>query len=166
MSNLIIRWDKIDENLSEEILLATRKGMNKTVSKIRSATKRLIKSSIPNATKPNDKFNDTLIEGARVIKYNETSYGLGTAGAHILGTRSKGSGTYRLRFFEKGTKERFVKEHYRKNRNGNGTHRVKGHSVGSIRGHRFFSTAVSNEIHKIDSTINEELKKAIERCNG
>ena len=165
MNNLIVQWSKIDENFKKEVLKARKRGMNKAVSKIRNRTRRLIKSSFKKST--SSKYNDTLAEGARVSKYKDSSLvGEAIAGAHIMGIRKKGSGTFRLRFFENGTAKRFVKDHDRKNRKNGGKHKVKGHTTGRIKGKGFFKSAVASEISKATSIIEQELNKAIDKCNN
>lgn len=165
MNNLIVQWSKIDENFKKEVLKARKRGMNKAVSKIRNRTRSLIKSSFKKST--SSKYNDTLAEGARVSKYKESSLvGEAIAGAHIMGIRKKGSGTFRLRFFENGTAKRFVKDHDRKNRKNGGKHKVKGHTTGRIKGKGFFKSAAASEISKATSIIEQELNKAIDKCNN
>lgn len=166
MNDLVKQWDKVSDEFKKEVLKARKRGMNKAVQKIRNTTKKFIKSSFPNATKTSDKYNDSMIEGARVTKYKEsTLVGEAVAGAHIMGLRKKGSGTFRLRFFEGGTEKRFIKDHKRKSKNGVSYH-VKGHYTGSVKGKSFFSNAVSTEINKATSIIEEELNKAINKCNN
>ena len=165
MNNLIVQWSKIDENFKKEVLKARKRGMNKAVSKIRNRTRSLIKSSFKKST--SSKYNDTLAEGARVSKYKDSSLvGEAIAGAHIMGIRKKGSGTFRLRFFENGTAKRFVKDHDRKNRKNGGKHKVKGHTTGRLKGKGFFKSAVASEISKATSIIEQELNKAIDKCNN
>ena len=165
MNNLIVQWSKIDENFKKEVLKARKRGMNKAVSKIRNRTRSLIKSSFNKST--SSKYNDTLAEGARVSKYKDSSLvGEAIAGVHIMGIRKKGSGTFRLRFFENGTAKLFVKDHDRKNRKNGGKHKVKGHTTGRIKGKGFFKSAVASEISKATSIIEQELNKAIDKCNN
>ena len=165
MNDLISQWDKIDERFKKEILKARKRGMNKAVTKIRNKTRSLIRSSFKKST--SSKYNDTLADGARVTKYKESSLvGEAIAGVHILGIRKKGSGTFRLRFFENGTDKRFVKAHDRKNRNNGGKHKVKDHTTGRLKGKGFFKSAVASEISKAASIIEQELNKAIDKCNN
>ena len=83
-----------------------------------------------------------------------------------MGIRKKGSGTFRLRFFESDTAKRFIKDHERKNRKNGGKHKVKRHTTGRIKGKGFFKSAVNSEISKATSIIEKELNKAIEKCNN
>ena len=165
MIDLVAQWGESNERFKKEILKARKRGMNKAVMKIRNKTRRLIKSSLNHST--SSKYDDTLADGARVSKYKDSSLvGEAIAGAHIMGIRKKGSGTFRLRFFESDTAKRFVKDHERKNRKNGGKHKVKGHTTGRIKGKGFFKSAVDSEISKATSIIEEELNKAIEKCNN
>lgn len=167
MNDLVRQWNNIEEPFKKEILKARRKGMNKAVTKIKNKTRSLIKSSLPAATKSSTNYSDTMLEGARVSKFKDSSLvGEAIAGAHIMGIRKKSSGTFRLRFFENGTEKRYVKDHERKNRSKGGKHKVKGHTTGRIKGKGFFKSAVDSEIGKAPSIIEEELNKAIEKCNN
>ena len=150
--NLVQQWREIDGRVRKEILKARKKGMNKAVGKIRNKTKALIKSSLPAAKNHNPKYNDTMLSGAKVSKYKDNDLvGEAIAGAHIMGTRKTGSGSFRLRFFEDGTTSRTTKRGYRR---------------GKVSGKHFFKNAVDSEISKAPSIIERELEKAIERCNN
>lgn len=165
MNDLVAQWSKIDERFKKEILKARRKGMNKAVMKIRNKTKSLVKSSFNKSN--SSKYSDKLEDAARVSKFKDsTLVGEAIAGAHIMGIRKKGSGTFRLRFFESDTQKRFVKDHTRKNRKNGGIHKVKGHTTGRIKGRGFFKSAVDSEISKATSIIEQELIKAIDKCNN
>lgn len=167
MNDLVSQWDKVDERFKKEVVKARKRGMNKAVMKIRNTARKLIKSSLPASKNKNPKYSDTLLDGARVSKYKDSSLvGEAIAGAHIMGVRKSGSGTFRLRFFESDTDRRFIKDHEQKNRKNGGTHKVKGHFTGRIKGKRFFKSAVDTEISKASSIIEQELNKAIEKCNN
>lgn len=68
------------------------------------------------------------------------------AKVHVMGTRSKSSGTFRTRFFEGGTKTRKTK---------------KGYNRGKIKALNFFSDARSATKNKVQSTLDDELTKTI-----
>ena len=166
MNDLIKQWAEIDEGFKKVILKARKKGMNKAVGKIKTKTKKLIKTRFPNASNTSNLYIDTMIEGVRVSKYKDSDIaGEAIAGVHVLGTKKKGSGTYRLRFFENDIDERNIKKHKRKNRTNNGYHTVKGHSVGKIKGKNFFKDAVDEEIKKAPDIIEKELNKAVDKYN-
>jgi hypothetical protein len=66
---------------------------------------------------------------------------------HVMGTRKKDSGTFRARFFEKGTKERDGDGHYR----------------GSIKATNFFSNAVSQTSSKAYNAINQTFTNEVQK---
>lgn len=167
MSNAVQQWNQISDELRKEILKARRRGMNKAAMKIRNKTRSLIKSSFPAATKSNSKYSDKIIDGVRVSKYRESSLvGEAVAGVHVMGIRKSSSQTFKLRFFEGGTAERFTKSYKRKNRANGGVHNVKAHRTGSIKGKGFFSSAVQSELQNAPSIIEQELIKAVIKCNN
>jgi hypothetical protein len=77
-----------------------------------------------------------------------------------MGTRKKGSGTYRTRFFEDGTRERFIKKIH-------GVRLKKKKSVGKITGTKFFASAVNaNKQAAIDimrDTITEYVQESFSK---
>ncbi len=166
MNDLIIQWKSISDDLRKEIVKGRKRGMMKAVRNIRNKTKSLLKRLLPNSTKSNPKYNDKLIDAVRVSKFREIDFlGESVASVHIMGTRSKSSGTYRTRFFENGTVDRHTKDYKRKSKSGKLYH-VKGHRTGKIIGLNFFSEAVSSELKNAPSVIESELIKAIQKCNG
>lgn len=168
MNNFIIETDAVTKyaSLSKEVKKALikgrRKGMAKAASKIKSKTKSLIKSSFPAANKTSSNGSDKLIDGVRTIKYKYSEViGEATTGVHILGTRKKNSQTYKLRFFEGGTGQRYIGKHKRTSKNGL-SYNVSGHKVGKISGKVFFAQAISSESGKAPTYIEESIKKALE----
>ena len=164
MNDLTIQWENISKELKKCIIKGRKKGMMNAVRKIRNKTKSILKNVLPNSTKPNTKYNDKLTDGVRISKYRELPNNESVASVHIMGTRSKGSGTFRLRFFENDTAERHTKGYKRKSKNGLMYH-VKGHNTGKIKGKNFFGDAVNSELKNAPSIIEKELIKAIEKCN-
>lgn len=158
-------YKEVSEKFRKEIVKARRKGMNKVATDLKKETKPLIKNNIHNATKANSKYNDKLIDAVRVSKYKDVDLlGEAIAGTHIMGIRKKGSGTFRLKFFENGTKNRYIKDHKRKSKNGL-IYRVSGHSTGKIKSTNFFKSATDKVLPKAQETIERYLKEAIDRCN-
>ena len=62
---------------------------------IKKNIKEQVRTSIKGSTKSSANFIDKLIDAVRITKPHD-----GYIKYHILGTKKKGSGTYRLRFFE------------------------------------------------------------------
>lgn len=145
-TNMSVEFNNISKKLTKEVLKARRRGMNKAASKIRNTTRKLIKSSLPNAA------HSEIINAARVTKYREDkTLGEAVAGAHIMGANQKGSREYILRFFEDSSTEN------RQTR--------KKHNRGKLTGKHFFGNAVNQELPKAPKIIDDEIKKAIEKLN-
>lgn len=98
------------------------------------------------------KYNDRLIDAIRASKVKD-----GSIVVHTMGTRAKMSGTYRMRFFEGGTKERLQKS-------------VKGRALshprrlGKIDPHPFFEPAVRQTPQRVLQAMDEKLRATIERA--
>lgn len=126
-----------------------KKAMRRGASVIKRQTVSNFKKELPAASQSSEKYSDRLIDAVRstVFEENNEIY----FKVHVMGTRKKDSGTFRARFFEKGTKER----------NGD------GHNRGSIKAMNFFSNAVSSTSSKaynaINQTFTKELQKIIDK---
>lgn len=88
-------------------------------------------SSLPASTKRNPKYSDTLVDAVQFTRVDGASLVV-----NAMGNRKPKSGTFRTRFFEEGTVERFHKKR-------NGIRLKKKKSVGHITGVHFFSSAVN-----------------------
>lgn len=163
--DLNTQWNEISDELKKEILKARRRGLNRAVVTIKNATKKLLRSLLPSSTSKSKKYGDSLIDGVRVTKYKENSLiGDAIASVHVMGVRTKTSGTFRLRFFEGGTTSRYIGTHKRKSKKGN-VHTVMGHYVGRIKSYGFLRKGVAEKIGEVPSIIDREILKAIEKCN-
>lgn len=103
----------------------------------------------------NPKYSDTLREGVRTTGIRDDS----SIYVHILGSRAKTSGTFRLRFFEGGTKDRYAKTY-------NGKPLKKKRYLGKIpQGkYSFFESSVMAAQSSAVSTFNEQLQKYIDNA--
>ena len=100
---------------------------------------------------PNPLYNDTLIDAIRTSKIFAD-----TVKVHIMGVRSKKSGTFRLRFFENGTKDRYQTSY-------NGQPLKKKRKLGHIKAYNFFESAKAGAIREAEQTFTEMFDKYIER---
>lgn len=99
------------------------------------------------------KYTDTLQDAIRITKPKED----GLVGVHILGTQKTGSGTFRLRFFEHGTKVRYQKSI-------NGKKLKKPRNVGKITKTPFFQAGISSSREQAQKAIEEQLKQQIDKA--
>ena len=121
---------------------------------LKDRTRQNLQSVLPASSNHNPKYNDTLQDAIRNSKVS-----IDQVTVHILGTRNSGSGTYRTRFFEGGTKSG---TRYQKTINGK---RLKNKRfVGRLNALGFFSSAISSSggevINVMQQTINEMLDEA------
>ena len=133
------------ESLStKKVLGIEKKVLRKAANELRKVARSNLRKALPNASKKG-KYSDSLVQGVLSSTY-EVKDGM-EAKVHVMGTRSKSSGTFRTRFFEGGTKTRKTK---------------KGYNRGKIKALNFFSDARSGTKNKVQSTLDEELTKTIQ----
>lgn len=129
-----------------------QKALRAGASVLKKQTRYNLSSALPKSSEHNPRFSDTLLDA---IRNSKTEGDVITV--HILGTRQKGSGTYRTRFFEGGTKERYQKT-YR------GVPLKKKRFLGRIKPLYFFSSAIvetENQIYEaMEPVINELITNA------
>lgn len=128
-------------------------ALQAAASIIKDETKKQLSSAIPRASEHNPKYSDTLLDAVRSTKTlgDEIS-------VHILGTNATGSGTYRTRFFEDVTRERYQKVV-------NGKRLNKNRYLGRVGGKKFFSTAISISAPQAMQEIQNRIDKLIDRAN-
>lgn len=114
-------------------------------------------SVLPASTKKNPKYTDTLVDAVGFSKVDGASLVV-----NAMGNKNKGSGTYRTRFFEDGTVDR-----YQKRRNGIRLKRKK--YIGHIKPYKFFQSAVAaNEsaaVKLMEDVIGEYVDTAFKNTN-
>ena len=134
-------FDKTDKRL----MSAARHGVSEAINKLIDSTRSNISSSWFNSTS-SKKYGVPLIEGARGYMYK----GAATGFVHILGDTKHNDGTWRLRFFEGGTKPRKSKN---------------GKTYGSIRPAYFFESVKASSDTIAMSEIETAIQNAIDEIN-
>lgn len=129
----------------KEFRRVEKKAMRRGASVIKRQTISNFKKELPAATQPSEKYSDRLIDAIRSTVFEEGNEVFFKV--HILGSRKKDSGTFRARFFEKGTKEREGDGHYR----------------GSIKATNFFNDAVSQTSSKAYNAINQTFTNEVQK---
>ena len=83
-----------------------KKALGTIAADYKKTVKDFFTGAMPVANRPSQSgYKDKLIDAVRVSKVQSTGDEV-TTKVHIMGVRSSGSGTFRARFFEGGTKER------------------------------------------------------------
>lgn len=168
-----------------EITKAEKDGLKKSGKILRDETKRRLKIDFPEATHKRGiyyknhkklQYTDSLMAGIK-LKVKDTPLGVPEMMVHVLGTHKTGSGSFRLRFFEGGTKERthykresrkrfriknlFDKE-YLKTDTKRKYRKSTGKSLGSITPLNFFRKAYESKGPEVINSMEDNLKKSIE----
>ena len=138
--------DNFTGELRDKLDKAARAGVIAAINTIRDKVKSSVISADFN-TSSSKQFGVPLIEGVRT--YMEQGYPIGVT--HILGNTKSNDGTWRLRFFEGGTKER--------------TQKTTGRKTGSISARWFFRNSISNADEIAQRLIDDRIAKAIEEIN-
>lgn len=152
-------WNEFSELTSSEMSKAVKRALNKAAAELQQKTKANLSSLVKSDTGHNGKFNDRLKDGVRRSgakgMYDEEL----TAVVHIMGTQASGSGTYRLRFLEKGTKERYAKTY-------KGQPLKKPRYLGAIKPRWFFRSANQTIEPQLEKIYLEEIDKTIQKINN
>lgn len=155
----LLEW-LFEKLTSKELAKAQKRALSKAGRLLYRQTQKNA-SVVPNVRTPNPKYSDTMYDGVRMGVMQDSDYKFWVK-VHILGTRKKSSGTFRLRFFEGGTVPRKTKNAYTDSL---GRTYPAGQNRGQLKAYNFFSTALSakqNEVvEAIKTNFDEELTKII-----
>ena len=103
----------INQLSGKEMAKAQKRALSRAGRLLFKQTKQNVASMVPNSRKPNPKYSDTLYDGVRIGVQQDSDFRWFVK-VHVLGSRGKTSGTFRLRFFEGGTVPRKTKNAYGK----------------------------------------------------
>lgn len=153
-------FNKFKELTAKEMDMAVKKAITKAAREIREKTVQNAESGIKTYNNhPDGPYNgDTILDAPRVSRiedrYDEDSLSIKV---HVMGTRKSDSQTYRFRFLEKGTKDRYQLT-YR------GKELKKPRYLGSIKPRHYFRKA--NEETNVESIYVKEIDEAINKINN
>lgn len=117
---------------------------------LRDKVKESIISNVPKATVRNPKYSDTLADAVFFTRPDGA-----TINVNALGSRKSTSGTYRTRFFENNTKDRYQKSYA-------GVKLKKKRFLGHITGTHFFSSAVTANRTGVENKMLEILTRYVQ----
>ena len=124
-----------------------KKALGTIAADYKKTVKDFFTGAMPVATRPSQSgYKDKLIDAVRVSKVQSTGDEV-TTKVHIMGVRSSGSGTFRARFFEGGTKERVSKS---------------GKKLGKIEALNFFAKA-ENSMQNLTVSLDQVLTNLINK---
>ena len=118
------------DEMREQLPRAEKRALYRAAYFLRDKIRQSLTSSLPKATNRNPKYSDTLIDAVGFTKVDGASLNI-----NAMGNRKKTSGTYRTRFFENDTRDRYQKSY-------KGQKLKKKRFLGHITGTHFFRNAV------------------------
>lgn len=142
-------WNKYVELSLKEITQVSKSALKKAAGELKKNTQRNLVSDLGDAATSRGKYFDTLVDAVRITKYDNREDSIAV---HVMGTRTTGSGTFRLRFFEGGTSGRKT------------TGRGKdSYSNKDLKPLRFFERAMRST--PVDEIIVRQIDKAVDKIN-
>lgn len=152
----------IDRLSGKDMVKAQKRALSRAGRLLYRQTQKNVSSLVPNAKTPSNKYSDTLYDGVRMSVKQDADFRW-LLKVHILGSRSKSSGTFRLRFFEGGTVPRKTKNAYTDSL---GRTYPAGQNRGQLKAHNFFSTAISSKQSEVIDAIQQNLLEEIEKISN
>ena len=140
------------EQMQKELPRAEKRALYRAAYFLRDKIRQSLVSSIPKAETHSPKYSDTLVDAVGFTKVDGASLNI-----NAMGSRKKGSGTYRTRFFENDTKDRYQKT-YR------GIKLKKKRFLGHITGTHFFSNAVSQNESQAVNLMRDVISEYVREC--
>lgn len=138
------------DEMREQLPRAEKKALYRAAYFLRDKIRQSLTSSLPKATNRNPKYSDTLIDAVGFTKVDGASLNI-----NAMGNRKKTSGTYRTRFFENDTRDRYQKSY-------KGQKLKKKHFLGHITGTHFFSNAVEANKQAATELMRESISEFVE----
>lgn len=147
------------ELTQKEMKTVVKKAIGKGATELKKQTKSNLSSSMNQRGRSGNLYNDEIEDAVRVIKVNGEYGEELEGGVHIMGTRKSGSGTYRARFLEKGTQDRYAKTW-------NGKALNTPRYLGRITPKWFFRNANATVLPQMERIYMAEIDKAIQKINN
>lgn len=142
------------DDLTNTLNLGVKVGIAKASNLIRDRVKQSVKAA-PFNSSSSQQYGVPLIQGVRTTMAK--GYPIGYVS--MLGDTHHNDGTWRLRFFNAGTK-------YRKRKTNSPTGKLKiGRKLGKIKPTFFFDNALKDAENIATKLVNEELQKSIDMVN-
>lgn len=153
------QWEKFQELTSQEMTKAIKKALNGAAAALQTLTKSNLGTSISHDTGGEGRYNDKMTDAVRRTSakgyYDEELYAV----VHIMGTQASGSGTFRARFLEKGTKDRYAKTY-------KGQPLRKPRYLGAVGPRWFFKSANQAIEPQLERIYLEQIDNTIQKLNA
>ena len=151
------QYEAFQELTAKEMKKALSQGLRKASSKVRTAIRKELKQSVKGANKSTSKYDDTLQQGVRTTKVREKDGQILTH-VTISSNNKKGSGSFRLKFFDNGTNVRYAETL-------NGKPLKKKRKTGAIKAYNFFQRGLEVSADDFNKTLETEINKAVNKIN-
>ena len=148
-------FDKFCKLTTDEMTYAVKRALRIGAREIRSKTQSNMTGSFLRRNNHPGKYNDRIEDAAMVGKVKGNFDSDLYIKVHIMGTRDDKSGTFRARFLEKGTQERYNRKGLKKER-----------WTGSVSPMWFFKKAQVQVGTNLDRIYLTEIDKAINKINN
>lgn len=168
--NLENTFNAFMELTTKEMQNTVKKALKKGAVKLKEQTKSNFSTGIKSHGNPHwydgnrITYNDEVEDAVRVGRYTNSYGEEQSISVHIMGTRDSSSGTFRARFLEKGTKERYARKG--RNRNHELITLKKPKRLGRINGGWYFKNAQTQVIPELPSLFMQEIDKCINKLNN
>lgn len=138
------------DEVAKEMPNIERRALYRAAYFLRDKIRDSLITRIPKATQPNPKYIDTLADAIGFSKVDGAS-----TIVNAMGNGKKGSGTYRARFFEEGTRDRYQKKR-------NGIRLKKKKFIGRIKPTKFFASAVQVNRNAVQEIMEQTLAEYVD----
>lgn len=156
-NNIMEIWNQFKELTTNEMVGAVKRGMRKAANEIKKDTKQIAKAGIKTYNNHQDDYPGNILDAVRVTRlqdnYDEDEMYMWV---HVKGYRQPPNKTFRFRFLEVGTKDRYATT--RKGQTLN-----KPRYLGRIQPRKYFQQAINGV--DIESIYLQEIEKAVEKIN-
>jgi len=154
----IIGIEKLSEDINkwlsgqnEYVKGGVRHAISETINQVSRQVKNALSATDLRINSPM-KEGGTLYKGINQYLWKkETNPDMSVGVINILGDRNNNDGTWRLRFFEAGTKERISKT---------------GKKLGAIHARWFFKSGISNIEEILKNNVDNAIRDAVDKINN
>lgn len=153
--NIEETFEKYTNLVSNEMTKCVKRALIMGAKEVQNQTKSNITASLYKRNNHPGKYNDKIEDAAMIGKIDGDFREDLSIKVHIMGNREPGSGTYRARFLEKGTKDRYHTKGLKKPR-----------YIGKIEPIWFFKKAQMQVFPKLPQIYLTEIDKTINKINN
>lgn len=163
-------FEKFMDLTADEMKKTVRRALRAGAKELQSQTKSNMQSVIMTHDNPHwyrgtrINYNDDITDAVRIGRIEDVFGEELTQKVHIMGTRADGSGTYRARFLEKGTKQREARKKWKDGEN-IGEYK-KARNLGQITPRWFFKSAQQSVLPRLESIFIREIDKTVQKLNN